>query len=201
MARFLGAHLNGGMFNGRRILSEASVKEMHEPQFGGAYGFGFFVRKNDNGHTIISHGGGIPGQSSNMMGDVDARVGVYYMSNSGAPQELADAALALLRGEDWIPVADRKGIAVDPKVLDSYVGAYELPFEQTLTIVRDGRTLYSRQGNDTTKVELMPETPTRFLDRRQGQTITFKKNGAGVVDELWVDMGSAIFTAKRQVAP
>jgi hypothetical protein len=135
-----------------------------------------------------------------MMGDVDARVGVYYMSNSGAPQELAGAALALLRGEDWIPLADRKGIAVDPKVLDSYVGAYDLPFGQAITIAREGRMLYLREPGDTAKVALLAETANRFLDRRQGRTITFMKNAAGVVDQLWLDMGSAIFTAKRQVA-
>ena len=50
----------------------------------------------ENGHTIIAHTGGIPGMSSNMVGDVDAKVGVYYMSNSGAPGMIADAAIALL---------------------------------------------------------------------------------------------------------
>ena len=35
MARFLGAQLNGGVFDGKRILSEASVREMHKPRFGG----------------------------------------------------------------------------------------------------------------------------------------------------------------------
>ena len=106
MARFLGAHLNGGVFNGNRILSAESVIEMHTPQFGGTYGFGFGVTEDDNGHTIISHGGGIPGMSSFMIGDVDARVGVYYMSNSGAPREIAAAAMALLRGEEYAPPAE-----------------------------------------------------------------------------------------------
>ncbi len=103
MARFLGAHLNRGVFNGNRILSEESVIAMHTPQFGGTYGFGFGVAEDDNGHTIISHGGGIPGMNSFMIGDVDARVGLYYMSNSGAPRELAAAAMALLRGEEYTP--------------------------------------------------------------------------------------------------
>ena len=87
--------LNGGEFRGKRILSEASVKAMHEPQFGGTYAFGFSVRKDPNGHTIISHSGGIPGQSSYMVGDLDAKVGVYFMSNSGAPATIGEAALNL----------------------------------------------------------------------------------------------------------
>jgi CubicO group peptidase (beta-lactamase class C family) len=106
MARFLAMHLNDGVFRGKRIISAASAKKMREPQFGGVYGFGFGVRKDSlSGHTIISHSGGIPGQSSFMAGDVDAKVGVYYMSNSGAPQSIANAALALLRGETYTPPA------------------------------------------------------------------------------------------------
>src|SRR5688572_2800050 len=74
MARFLGAHLNGGVFQGRRILSERSVGEMHTPRFGGNYGFGLRIRKTAGGHTMIRHTGRLPGMRSIMMGDVDARV-------------------------------------------------------------------------------------------------------------------------------
>src|SRR5258708_7036916 len=52
MARFLGAHLNGGVFQGQRILSEASEKQMLEPRFGGNYGFGFRIRKTATGNTM-----------------------------------------------------------------------------------------------------------------------------------------------------
>src|SRR4029434_1545641 len=97
MARFLGVHLNGGTFQGKRILSEALIKQTHEPQFGGTYAFGFSVKKDAKGHTILSYARGIPRMSSYMLGDVDAKVGVYFMSNSGAPLSIGDAALALLR--------------------------------------------------------------------------------------------------------
>jgi CubicO group peptidase (beta-lactamase class C family) len=108
MARFLAMHLNDGVFRGKRIISAESAKKMREPQFGGVYGFGFSVRKDSLGHTIISHSGSIPGQNSFMSGDVDAKVGVYYMSNSGAPSSIATAALALLRGENYAPATTQK---------------------------------------------------------------------------------------------
>ncbi len=101
MARFLGALINGGVFNGHRILSEASVQAMRTARFGGTYGFGLDIAQDAAGHTIIEHTGGIPGFSSLMKGDVTARVGVYIMSNSGVPEEIADAALKLLRGEKF----------------------------------------------------------------------------------------------------
>jgi len=180
MARFLGAHINGGVFNGNRILSEESVKEMHTPQFEGTYGFGFSIKKEKNGHTIISHGGGIPGQSSHMMGDVDARVGVYFMSNSGAPTSIAQAAIKLLRGEEYTPPAKRKFISVDQKVLDTYTGKYELMEEVILDITSEGGKLFI-QIADQPKTELLAETETKFFAKGTDFNLTFVTNEKGVV--------------------
>lgn len=197
MARFLGAHVNGGIFRGRRILSEASVKAMHEPQFGGTYAFGFSVKKEENGHTIISHSGGIPGQSSFMSGDVDAHVGVYYMSNSGAPPTIADAALKLLRGEDYTPPPDRKAITVESSVLDGYVGVYDLG-EVTLTITRQGSGLMVQQGDSPVRIELLAESPTRFFMKGQDATITFEAGPNGAIDKLVIGTGPGRLEAKKR---
>lgn len=113
MARFLAAHLNGGEFQGRRILSVESVREMRKPRYEGNYGLGLRVRKAANGHTLIRHVGRMPGMCSMMMGDVDARVGVFYMANATDDRfDIADTAIALLRGESY-PFAERRAIAVD----------------------------------------------------------------------------------------
>jgi CubicO group peptidase (beta-lactamase class C family) len=197
MARFLGAHVNGGVFRGRRILSEASVKAMHEPQFGGTYAFGFSVKKEENGHTIISHSGGIPGQSSFMSGDVDAHVGVYYMSNSGAPPTIADAALKLLRGEDYTPPPERKAITVESSVLDRYVGVYDVG-EVTLTITRQGAGLMVQQGDSPVRTELLAESPTRFFMKGQDLIITFEAGPSGAIDKLVIGTGPGRLEAKKR---
>jgi CubicO group peptidase (beta-lactamase class C family) len=196
MARFLAMHLNGGVFRGKRILSEASIRIMHEPKFGGTYGFGFFIRKDPNGHTIISHSGGIPGQSSYMLGDVDAKVGVYFMSNSGGPPAIAEAALKLLRGEDYVPPPVRKPITVDSKILDTYAGTYEVSADFTLTVVREGAGLYIIQG--PTKTQLLAETPTRFFVKGQDYVITFVPGASGTIEKLVLDTGSETLDAKRK---
>ena len=126
MARFLAMHLNGGMFRGKRILSEASVNTMHEPQFGGTYAFGFGVRKDLTATRSLVTAAASPVKSSYMAGDLDAKVGVYFMSNSGAPPMIGEVALKLLRGETYTPPAEPKIVSVDPSVLDRYVGVYEL---------------------------------------------------------------------------
>ena len=196
MARFLGAHLNGGVFNGRRILTDASVKKAHEPQFGAPYGFGWSVKQEASGHTIIFHSGGIPGQSSQMMGDVEARVGVYYMTNSSAPiPELADAAVTLLRGEEYVPLADRKSITVDPNLLDTYVGTYQVAGGNVLNVSRDGGSLFI-QPNTRSKIPLAAETPVMF--RGPAVAVTFAKNEAGVVDRIVVAFGNGPLTVARR---
>jgi CubicO group peptidase (beta-lactamase class C family) len=190
MARFLAMQLNGGMFHGKRILSDASVKAMHEPQFGGTYAFGFSVRKDANGHTIISHSGGIPGQSSYMAGDLDAKVGVYFMSNSGAPSVIGEAALKLLRGEDYTAPPQPKIVSVDPSVLDHYVGVYELSSDVAFTVRRDGNKLMVQQGDAPRQSELAATSPTSFLVKGEDFTVTFVAEPSGAITKLVLDTGS-----------
>ncbi|MSR03810.1 MAG: serine hydrolase [Gemmatimonadetes bacterium] len=199
MARFLAMHLNGGTFRGKRIISEASAKLAHEPPYGGTYGFGWSVRKESSGHTIISHSGGIPGQSSYMMGDVDAKVGVYYMSNSGAPPAIGEAALKLLRGEEYVPpvAVERKAITVDPKVLDRYVGTYNLGVGISLVVTREGAGLVLRQHGSDAPMALLPETATTFFVRGQELIVTFVAGPTGAIDKLVVGSGASALEAKR----
>jgi CubicO group peptidase (beta-lactamase class C family) len=203
MARFLGAQLNGGVFNGKRILSEASVLAMHKPRFGGDYGFGFWmIRDSTTGDTLIHHGGAIAGQRAFMIGDVNAKVGMYYMTNSDflpdavPPSELTDAALKLLRGEDYVPRPARKIIAVDDKVLDSYIGTYDLG-PASFVVSRVGRALAIQQSGQAAKNELLAETPTRFIQRGGTMTFTFDGEG-GRIERLVVQAGAQRLTATKR---
>jgi len=205
MARYLGAQLNGGVFNGNRILSEESVREMHKPRFGGDYGLGFWmVHDSATGHTLIHHGGAIPGMRAFLIGDLDAHVGVYYMTNSDylpdatppAQSEIVYAALKLLRGEEYVPRPQPKAIAVDDKVLNSYVGTYDLS-QGTIVVSRVGRALAVQQNGQTAKNELLAETPERFLMRGSTVKVTFQGD-AGSIDRLVLDVGGQRLTATRR---
>jgi CubicO group peptidase (beta-lactamase class C family) len=205
MARYLVAQLNGGVYHGNRILSEQSVREMHTPRFGGDYGFGFWmVRDSTSGHTLIHHGGAIAGQRAFLIGDLDARVGVYYMTNSDylpdatppAQSEIVYAALKLLRGESYVPRPERKGIAVDEKLLNSYVGTYEVG-RTTVVVSRVGRALAFQQNGQSTVTELIAQTPARFFLRGSNITITFEGD-SGSIDRLVVEAGGQRQTATRR---
>jgi hypothetical protein len=54
------------------------------------------VRDSASGHTLIHHGGAIAGQRAFLIGDLDARVGVYYMTKFGLSPR-CDAASAPYR--------------------------------------------------------------------------------------------------------
>jgi hypothetical protein len=173
---------------------------MHKPRFGGDYGFGYWmIRDSTTGDTLIHHGGAIQGQRAFMIGDVKAKVGVYYMTNSdflpdaAPPSELVDAALKLLRGEDYVPQPPRKVIAVDDKVLDRYVGTYDLG-PASLVVSRVGRALVIQQTGQSAKNELLAETPERFVQRGTKTMFTFEGNG----DRLVVQAGAQRLTATRR---
>jgi CubicO group peptidase (beta-lactamase class C family) len=182
MARFLGAHVNGGEFQGHRILSEASVTEMHNPRFGGNYGFGLRVKRTSNGTTMIRHTGRLPGMSSMMMGDVYAHVGVYYVANAtDVPPEIAEAAIALLRGDPY-PAPERRPVYVDPNQLDRYVGDYEMGSD-VFTISREAGTLWLVK-NRKKKTEFFAESATTFFIRGDAGTVTFEENSEGLIDRM-----------------
>ncbi len=205
MARYLIAQLNGGVYHGNRILSEESVREMHKERFGGDYGYGFWmVHDSASGHTLIHHGGAIAGQRAFLIGDLDAKVGVYYMTNSDflpdatppAQSEIVYAALKLLRGESYTPRAERKGIAVDEKVLDNYVGSYELG-RSSFVVAKAGRALTLQQRNQPAIDELYAETPTTFFTRGSAISYSFEGDN-GSINRLVVQAGAQRLVATRK---
>ena len=102
MARFLAAQLNGGVFRGQRILTEASTHEMQRRQFGGErYGLGTLVTEYE-GRVYLQHGGAIPGFNATFVGEPETRTGVVVMSNLHSSLDaigpLAKLAMELLGG-------------------------------------------------------------------------------------------------------
>jgi CubicO group peptidase (beta-lactamase class C family) len=197
MARFLGAHVNGGVFQGRRILSAESVKEMQTPRFGGNYGFGLRMRKIATGHTLIRHTGRMPGMCSMMMGDVDAHVGVYYMVNATYDKfDIADVAITLLRGESY-PVAERQAVPVDPKILDRYVGIY-VAENSIFTISRKDNGLFLQKNQNSKRGELLAESSTIFFLKDDPASISFEKDSAGEVDRMIITPPDWLITVAKK---
>lgn len=112
-ARWLMANVNGGVYKGRRIISESTFREMTRRQFdrfagpinGGwlnessGYGLAWWV-STQNGDTIIAHSGSVNGYTAFLAGDLNRRTGVAILTNGNKAHRwlysLALKALAAL---------------------------------------------------------------------------------------------------------
>ena len=79
------------------------------------------------------------------------------------------------------PLKQHKQVAVDGKVLDRYVGRYQLPPNIVLTVRREGDHL-SMQENDEPKQDLLPESQTDFFSTASDDGVTFQTDSAGKND-------------------
>ena len=190
MARFLAAQLNGGCHNGNRVFEAATIKEMQRVQFSGSsYGLGTMVAEEE-GRTIISHGGGVPGFNAYSMGDLNARVGVYMMANASPSlrpmRAIGQLVLALLRGETEIQrlpsfaVKERKEVSVSSEILAKYVGKYEMRPDFVLAITKGGDKMFV-QATGQPRAQIFPMSDSEFFLKVVDAQITFNCDESGKV--------------------
>lgn len=133
VAIYLRMLLNHGQGPAGQVLSEESFGLMSqrviETDRGGErfYGYGLFTWEED-GHTMIGHGGGMPGFISSMVGDLDAGVGAVVLVNSIAdPGVVTEYALRLLRAAASGADLPEPPSVSDPEAIDNggeYAGVY-----------------------------------------------------------------------------
>jgi hypothetical protein len=94
MAEWLRFMLNGGVHDGKRLVSEKGFSEFTSPQMkvGGAvsYGLGWFLR-DWNGHKVIEHGGNIDGFNAQVALMPDQKLGFVLLTNVSASPLGSDA--------------------------------------------------------------------------------------------------------------
>lgn len=79
LSKFLRAVINNGTFNGKQIVSQATMAEMKKLQFGSdIQGLSFFY---DGGKKLLGHTGGEKGVTAEMFYDVTTNVGVIILAN------------------------------------------------------------------------------------------------------------------------
>lgn len=145
MARFVSAQFREGTRGGDRILSTASLREMHrvrmlENHWRSGQGIGFSVRRVDD-QLFVGHGGGYPGYTTNTTIQLDSEVGVIVLTNTNDsnPSHIAGELMSTV-GE---AVAD--ATAVDPRQV-----AWDPAWARFAG-------LYGREGRGVTRVLVMNE--------------------------------------------
>ncbi|HSE98781.1 MAG TPA: serine hydrolase [Blastocatellia bacterium] len=92
--------------------------------------------------------------------------------------------------------APKEAAKVDPAIYDGYVGEYEIAPGFTLTITREGDKLIG-QPTGQSKLELFPETKTKFFVKVAPVQIEFDVDSAGKATGLTLYQGGQKMPAKR----
>jgi len=184
-----------GLFGGK-LLSPASLQKMTTP-FKEDYACGLMVLTT-NGHKVIAHGGGIEGFNTMLAYYPEDKLTVIVLSNINgqAPQDIASKLGALAHGEKVVLLSERKEVTVDPKLLEGYVGNYELAPKFILSVTREGDKLIT-QATGQPKVPIFAESEREFFAKAVDAQITFVTDAQGHAPELILHQGGRDMHAKR----
>lgn len=197
MLRFLAANMG---LNKTALLpalqkAHAMQKATGTPNL--SMGLGWHILSNF-GTEIVWHNGGTRGYHSFIGFDAKKGLGVVVLSNSA--NDIDDIGLHLLESKYQLaryePPKQRKAIQLDPKILDAYVGQYELAPTFILTVTRDGNRLYA-QATGQPQIELFAESETEFFITVVDAQITFVKDEKGQVTQLILHQNGSDVPARK----
>lgn len=113
------------------ILRPSTLRNMHRVHFTDrdwetTWGLGFGIAKGPNGGTLVSHGGHLPGHTSQLLMDPGSQMAYVVMVNtSGAsPSAYARGLMGLINKLEGVP--DDAANRLDSQRLEEYAGRYEL---------------------------------------------------------------------------
>jgi len=163
-----------------------------------SYGLGWGLYRSPYGKAFFKEGHD-DGWRNYAVGFLKPKTGIAILTNSGNGEGIFQGLLESLLKDTFTPIEwegytpydklpprpalkQHKQITVDPKILDRYVGRYEVP-GTVLTIRNEGNHL-SVQENDEPKQELLPESETNFYSTANDDSITFQPDAQGHVGQM-----------------
>ena len=184
-----------GLFGGK-LLSAASLAKMTTP-FKDDYACGVGVH-TVGGHKVIDHGGGIEGFNTYLAYYPEDKLTVVALGNlSGdAPQQIVTRLAAVVHGERVDLPSERTEITLAPKILEQYVGTYELAPKINMMITLEGGQLIT-QVSGQGKVPLFAMSETKFFPKVVDAEIEFGKDDKGAVAYLVLHQGGRDMKAPR----
>ena len=195
LANFTIAHLNGGVFKGRRILKPETVDEMHRLQAStgnsrSGMGLSWF-RTIHYGEVMLSHTGSVPGFTNHLAFYPDLKLGVCWLSNlndRSSWRPPAPNALRTLLGER---PAGPRALQPVPDEWEKLIGAYGTPEGQVTVAVKNGYLQFEVGG-------------TGYLERMDGNRFLVHgtlSDGYEVTFEYGEDGYARQFDLRTEVHP
>jgi len=175
-----------------QLLPSEGRSAMFTP-FKGNYAYGWQVptpSPQTFGRRQVAHGGGINGFSTMIIRLPDDNIASIVLSNvqQASTGRIARDLLAILFGQPYQVAVARTVATVDPKIYDAYVGQYELTPTFILTVTREGDRLMT-QATGQPKLEVFPESETKFFLKAVDAQLTFVKDESGTVTHVILHQG------------
>jgi CubicO group peptidase (beta-lactamase class C family) len=172
-------------------LLSARSREMMMTVVKNNYAYGIGVDTVFN-RRMISHGGGINGFSTFLARFPEEKINIIVLRNADfgnpAPGKMTRDIAAIMFGEKFQNPPTRVVASIDPRVLDAYVGKYQVMPNFILSVRKDGECLMT-QATGQQEIEVFPESETTFFLKVVDAKITFVKDEKGVVNGLILNQG------------
>jgi CubicO group peptidase (beta-lactamase class C family) len=167
-----------------------------------SYGYGWGVRPPSPatfGRRQVHHGGGINGFSSMIIRLPDDKITAIVLSNveQGDAGVIARDILGIYFGRPVQLPVERTVAKVDPKLFEAYVGQYEIAPGFIFSVTREGDRLFA-QLTGQQKIEMFPESDTKFFMKVVAAQVTFLKDASGAVTHLILHQGGRDQKADRR---
>jgi CubicO group peptidase (beta-lactamase class C family) len=199
LASYIVACLNGGVFEGVRILDSVLLEEMYKPHvdtglqtfFGRrSYGYGWRTDESFFGHKCVGHSGSTLVSNADIRFMPELKTGVAVASNNGMAESvymIAPVVLALLMGKD--PLKEIPVFEIERK-MGMLVGEYEsYRGIVKVSIVKKGGILFveSKDKLAGQSLALIPES-----DRLESLRFYIPAGGMKMPAEFVVDSSGKI---------
>jgi CubicO group peptidase (beta-lactamase class C family) len=196
LARFALALLDAWSGRAAPVLWPSTVREMLTPGLGD-YGLGLVVRGSPP-YRRFAHDGVDAGFVSSLVA-YETGDGAVVMTNGYQGGELANEIVNSIAAEyhwpDW-PHLERKRAAIDPNLLNQFVGTYQLRPGFFLYISTEGGRLFS-QATGQEKHEIIPQSDREFFFTVLDAVITFKADAGASPAQLTLHQNGADHIATR----
>jgi CubicO group peptidase (beta-lactamase class C family) len=180
-----------------KLVSKAALKDTFTP-FKDNYGYGWLIAKLFNNRQVVGHDGGINGFSSSLARYIDDDVFIVVLSNNqNAPlSQINQDLAAIVFGEKYEIPQQRTAIKVDPNIYNFYVGKYELKPNFIITITTENGRIFA-QATGQPKLEIYPESETKYFATVVDAQITFVSNESQQVTELILHQRGQNITGRK----
>ena len=185
LAKFL-LEIRKALQGGSAVLSAATAREMTTAEKPG-YGLGLSLQGFGPAWNF-GHGGSNEGFKCQMTVFPESGRGAVVMTSGDGGGFLASEILRAISREYGWPAfrpVEKKTVAVDPKALAPYEGRYELRPGKFLDVKLESGALFVIDGEY--RVELFPESESRFFETDEGHTIEFVKGPDGRAAHMMID--------------